>query len=74
MYEEEQKVNMLEKEEIVSKYRFVSLPYYRKDHENEEFEQRAHNFEPLICYVVEQEVATQGIIMSKGVELLLVTK
>jgi hypothetical protein len=34
------------------------LLYYRKDHENEEFEQRAQNFEPSICYVGEQEVAT----------------
>jgi len=41
---------------------------------NEEFELRAHNFEPPIHYVVEQEVAIQGIKMPRGVELVLVTR
>ncbi len=41
---------------------------------NEEFELRAHNFEPSIHYVVEQEVAIQGIKMPRGVELVLVTR
>jgi len=31
---------MLEKEEVVPKYKSTSPPYYRKDHDNEEFEQR----------------------------------
>jgi hypothetical protein len=58
IYEEEHKFNRLEKEEVVSRYRSTSPPYYRKDHENEEFAQKAQNFEPLIHYVVEQEAAT----------------
>jgi hypothetical protein len=40
----------------------------------EEFEQRTQNFELLICYMVEQEVTTQGNKMSRGVELVLVTR
>jgi GTP cyclohydrolase FolE2 len=32
------------------------------------------NFEPQIHYVVEQEATTQGIKMSRGVELVIVTK
>ncbi len=59
---------------MVPKYIFASLIYYRKDHENAEFEQRAQNFEPLIRYMVEQETTTQGIRMSRGVELVLVTR
>jgi hypothetical protein len=35
----EQRFNMLEREEVVTKYRSVSPPYYRKDHENAKFEQ-----------------------------------
>jgi hypothetical protein len=46
---------MSEREEVVPMYRFASPPYYQNDQENEEFEQRAHNFEPSIHYVVEQE-------------------
>jgi len=38
--------------------RSVSPPYYRKDHENEEFEQKVQNFEPPIHYVVEQKATT----------------
>jgi hypothetical protein len=38
-----------------------------------ELEQRIQNFELPICYMVEQEVATQGIKMSRGVEPVLVT-
>jgi hypothetical protein len=49
---------MLEREEVVLRYRSTSSPYYRKDHENEEFEQRVQNFEHSIHYVVEQEAAT----------------
>jgi len=37
MYEEKHR---LEREEVVSRYRFGSPPYYRKDHENEEFKQK----------------------------------
>jgi hypothetical protein len=44
------------------------------DHENAKLEQKTHNFEPLICYMVEQEATTQGIRMSKGVEPILVIK
>ncbi len=32
------------------------------------------NFEPPICYMVEQKATTQGIRMSKGIELILVTR
>jgi hypothetical protein len=53
MYEEEQIFNKLEREETVPRYRFASPFYYRKDHENVEFEQKAHNFELLIHYVVQ---------------------
>jgi hypothetical protein len=56
--EEEQRLNMPKREEIVPRYKFASPPYYREDHENEEFEKMAYNFEPPIRYVVEQEVAT----------------
>jgi hypothetical protein len=65
---------MLEREEVVPRYRPASPPYYREGQENEEFEQRAHNFEPLIHYVVEQEVTIQGIRTSKGVELVLIIR
>jgi hypothetical protein len=41
MYEKEQKLNKLKKEEVIPRHRFASLIYYRKDHENANFEQRA---------------------------------
>jgi hypothetical protein len=44
---------MLKREEVVPRYNSISPPYYRKDHENEEFEQKAQNFEPSIHNVVE---------------------
>jgi len=72
--EEEQKFNMSKRAEIVPRYRSTSPPYYRKDHEIEEFEQRTQNFEPLIRYVVEQKIVIQLIKMSKGVEPILVTR
>jgi hypothetical protein len=53
IYEEEQIFNMLEREEVVPRYKSTSFLYYRKDHENEEFELRTQNFEPSIHYVVE---------------------
>jgi hypothetical protein len=74
MYEEEQRFNMSKKEEVVSRYKLASPPYYRKEHEDEELEERAQNFELQIHYVVEQKAITMGIRMSKGVELILVTK
>jgi hypothetical protein len=49
---------MSEREEVVPRYRSASPPYYKKNQENEKFEQRAQKFEPLIYYVIEQEVAT----------------
>jgi hypothetical protein len=39
--EKEQKLNRSEKEEIIPRYKFASPPYYREDHENAKFEQRA---------------------------------
>jgi hypothetical protein len=74
IYEKEQRFNMSEKEDVAPRYRSTSPLYYRKDHENEEFEQKAQNFEPLIHYVVEEEATTQGIKMSRGVKLVFVTK
>ncbi len=49
--EEEHRLNRLEKEEMVPRYISVSPPYYWNGQKNEEFEQRAHNFEPPIHYV-----------------------
>jgi hypothetical protein len=72
--EEQHKFNRSKKEEVVLRYRFASPPYYQEGEKNDEFERRAFNFEPPIHYVVEEEVASQGIKISKGVELVLVTK
>jgi hypothetical protein len=47
---------MLEREEVVSRCRSTSPPYYQKDHENEEYEQRVKNSKPSDHYVVEQKV------------------
>jgi hypothetical protein len=74
IYEKEHKFNNLERKKIIPKYRSVSLLCYREDHENEEFEQRVHNLKPPIPYVVEQEVAIQGIRMSRGVESIFVIR
>jgi hypothetical protein len=70
----EQKLNKSEKEEVISRYKFVLPIYYREEHEDEELEERVQKFEPYIHYVVEQEVIIQGIRMSKGVEPILVTR
>ncbi len=70
----EQRLNMSKMEEVIPRYRSTSLPYYNKEHEDEKLEVRSQNFEPRICYVVEQEAATQSIKMSRGVESILVTK
>jgi hypothetical protein len=43
---------------VVLKYRSISPFYYWEGQENEEFEQITYNFEPPICYVVEQEATT----------------
>jgi hypothetical protein len=53
IYEKEQRLNRLEREEVVPTYKFASPPYYQKEHEDEELEEKAHNFEPWIHYVVE---------------------
>ncbi len=71
--EEEQRLSMSKREEVVPRYIYVSPLYYRDSQENEEFKQRAQNFEHLIHYFVEQEAATQGIRMSRGIEQVLVT-
>jgi hypothetical protein len=44
---------MSKREEVVPRYMSTSSSYYQKDHENEKFERKAHNFEPSIHYVVE---------------------
>jgi hypothetical protein len=44
---------MSKREEVVPKYRSTSPPYYQDGQDNEEFEQRNQNFDPLIHYVVE---------------------
>jgi len=41
IHEKEQRFNMLEREEIILRYKFASPPYYQENHENEKFEQRA---------------------------------
>jgi hypothetical protein len=46
---------------VVLRYKYASPPYYQEGHENEGFEQRPHNFEPLIHCIIEQKLATQGI-------------
>jgi hypothetical protein len=46
-----------QKREVVPRYKYVSPPYYQ-EHEDEELEERAQNFEPHIHYVVEQEAIT----------------
>jgi hypothetical protein len=74
MYEKEHRLNMLEKEEVVPRYKLASPPYYRKGHQDEELEEKAQNFEPQIHYVVDQKVATHGVKMSKGVESILVSR
>ncbi len=58
---------MLEREEMVPRYKFVSPPYYREGQENEEFEQKVQIFTPPIYYV-ELKVATQ---VSEYVEELI---
>jgi hypothetical protein len=65
---------MSEREEVLRRYIFSLPPYYQNDQKNKEFEQRAQNFEPSIHYVIEQNITTQGIKMSKGVEPVLVPK
>ncbi len=68
------KIQQVKKGGSNTKVQFTSPPYYRDGQKNEKFEQRAQNFEPSIHYIVEQEVATQGIRMSRGVELVLETR
>ncbi len=74
IHEEEQKLNRLEREERVPRYKFVSPLCYQEEHEDEKLEERTQNFEPQIDYVVEQEGTTQGFKMSRWVELVLVTR
>jgi predicted glycosyltransferase len=71
---EEQKFNKSKREEIVPRFRSTSPFYYRKEHEDEELEEIIQNFERQIHYVVEQEAPTQGVKLSRGVELVLVTR
>jgi len=61
---------MLEGEEVVPRYKFALFFYYAKEHEDEKLDEKAHNFELHIHYVVEQEATTKGIEMSKGIELV----
>ncbi len=70
----EQKLNRSKKEEVVPRYKSISLAYYQEQHKDEELEERAHNFEPHIHYVVEQKAIIQGIRIFKGMELVLVTR
>jgi hypothetical protein len=50
---------MLEREEVVPRYKSISLLYYQEEHEDEKLEERAQNFEPHIHYVLEQKATTQ---------------
>ncbi len=74
LIQEEQIFNRLEREEVIVRYIFASPLYYQEEHENEKFEQRVQNFEPLIHYVVEQKTTIQGIKMSTRVGLVLITR
>jgi hypothetical protein len=74
MYDEEQKLNKSKREEVMLRYRSTSPPYYKKERQDEELEERTQNFEPQIHYVVEQETVTQGIRMSRGVESIIITR
>jgi hypothetical protein len=49
---------MLEREEVIPRYKYASPLYYREKYEDEKFEERARNFEPQIHYVIEQEAGT----------------
>ncbi len=40
IHEEEHRLNMSKREEVILRYIFASLPYYRKEHEDEELEER----------------------------------
>jgi hypothetical protein len=51
--EEEQRINMSKREEVILRYRFASFAYYQDGQKNEEFKQGAQNFEPPIYYVIE---------------------
>jgi hypothetical protein len=73
IHEEEHGFNSLKREEVVPRYKSISPPYYQ-EHEDEELEERAQNFERHIHYVVEQEVTTQNIRISEGVELILIIR
>jgi hypothetical protein len=50
---------MSKKEEVVLRYNSASPPYYQEGQENEKFEQRAYNFEPLIHHVIGEEITTR---------------
>ncbi len=65
---------MSKREEVLPRYIFASPPYYWNSQKNEKFGQKSQNFEPLIHYVIEQKVETQGIRMFKGVEPVLLTR
>jgi hypothetical protein len=41
------RLNKSKREEVVPNYKFASPSYIQKGHENEEFEQKVHNSEPL---------------------------
>ncbi len=61
-------------EEVEPRYKSASPPYYCDGKKDEKCEQRAYNFELSIHYVIEQEVVTHDIKMSRGVEPIPVTK
>jgi len=44
---EEQRLNMLEKEEVVPRYKSTSPPYYQEEHEDEELEKKSSKFSTL---------------------------
>jgi hypothetical protein len=48
---------MSKKEEVVPRSKYISLAYYQEQHKDEKLEERAHNFEPHIHYVVEHKAA-----------------
>ncbi len=70
----EHRFNRSKKEEVIPRYKLVSLFIIEKNIRMRNLKKKTQNFEPQIHYVVEQKIATQGIKMSRRVESIFVTK
>jgi hypothetical protein len=58
IHKKEHKFNRSKREEVIPRYKLASPPYYQEEQEDEELEERTHNFELQMHYVVEQEATT----------------